>query len=271
MQAGLKGARALITGGTTGIGLGIAEALATEGVDIVVASRRRRLEALVSLRGLGVHAEWIQADVSSEEGVIRMMSDAQKTFGGLDLFVNNAAGTWHEPITHLSNASWSRTLATNLSACAFGCRQAAQLFIAQGHGAILIVGSTAAHVPLYRESAYRVSKAGLKALMEVVAIELAPYSIRVNLLTPGAFVTELTKDLSPRQMGGALIPLRRPGQVAELGAAAVLLLSDKLSSYTTGSELVVDGGFRLRPMELFSDEELSDLNRGLPTAGSKGT
>ena len=96
--------------------------------------------------------------------------------------------------------------------------------------------------------------------MEVAAIELVPYGIRVNMLTPGAFLTDLTKDLPPRQMGGPFIPSRRPGRVSELAAAATLLLSDRLSSYTVGAELVVDGGFRLRPMDLLTDEEISALN-----------
>lgn len=260
MDAGLAGRRALITGGTTGIGLGIATALAQEGADIVVASRSARPAAVHELRGLGVNAEWIQADVSTEAGVTRMVADANRVFGGIDLFVNNAAGTWHEPITRLTEDAWSHTIATNLSACAFACRETGRIFISQGHGSILIVGSTAAHTPLYRESSYRVSKAGLKALMEVVAIELAPFAIRVNLLTPGGFLTELTKDLPARQMGGAMVPLRRPGRVEELGAAAVLLLSDQLSAYTTGAELMVDGGLHLRPLDLYTDAQLRELN-----------
>jgi NAD(P)-dependent dehydrogenase (short-subunit alcohol dehydrogenase family) len=250
-----------VTGGTTGIGLAIASALAREGVDVAIASRSNRPEAIAALQAVGVRAEWVQADVSSEDQVVRMVVSARDALGGLDLFVNNAAGTWHEPITQLTADGWSRTLATNLSACAFACREVARAFISQGHGAILIVGSTAAHTPLYKESSYRVSKAGLKSLMEVIAIELAPFKIRVNLLTPGAFLTELTRHLSMRQMGGSMVPLRRPGEVDELGSAAVLLLSDKLSSYTTGAELLVDGGLHLRPLDLYTDEELAALNR----------
>jgi NAD(P)-dependent dehydrogenase (short-subunit alcohol dehydrogenase family) len=260
MDAGISGLRALVTGGPTGIGFAIAEGLAQEGANLVLASLSPGAEAAQQLKDLGVGAEWIYADVSSEDGVVSMVESAVQVFGGIDLFVNNAAGSWHEPITKLSSAAWEKTLATNLSACAYGCREVGRHFIEQGHGSILIVGSTAGHVPLYRESAYRVSKAGLKSLMEVVAIELIPYGIRVNMLTPGAFLTNLTKDLPARQMGGPFIPSRRPGKVSELAAAATLLLSDRLSSYTVGAELVVDGGFRLRPMDLLTDEEISALN-----------
>jgi NAD(P)-dependent dehydrogenase (short-subunit alcohol dehydrogenase family) len=250
-----------VTGGTTGIGLAIASALAGEGVDIAIASRSNRPGVIDALHAAGVRAVWVQADVSREEEVVRMVASAREALGGLDLFVNNAAGTWHEPITRLSSDAWARTIATNLSACAFACREVSRLFISQGHGAVLIVGSTAAHNPLYKESSYRVSKAGLKSLMEVIAIELAPFKIRVNLLTPGAFLTELTAHLSSRQMGGSMVPLRRPGEVNELGPAAILLLSDELSAYTTGAELLVDGGLHLRPLDLYTDDELAALNR----------
>jgi NAD(P)-dependent dehydrogenase (short-subunit alcohol dehydrogenase family) len=260
MDAGISGLRALITGGPTGIGFAIAKGLAEEGANLVLASLSPGEGAARQLRDLGVGAEWIYADVSSEDGVVRMVENTIEVFGGIDLFVNNAAGSWHEPITKLTAVAWEKTLATNLSACAYACREVARHFIEQGHGSILIVGSTAGHVPLYREAAYRVSKAGLKSLMEVVAIELVPFGIRVNMLTPGAFLTDLTKDLPPRQMGGPFIPSRRPGETSELAAAATLLLSDRLSSYTVGAELVVDGGFRLRPMDLLTDEEISALN-----------
>ncbi len=184
MDSGLKGMRALITGGPTGIGFGIAEGLAREGTNLVLASRRPGDEAVRRLRLLGVGCEWVQADVSSEDGVIRMVDEAWHVFDGIELYVNNAAGTWHEAITKLTSDSWEKTQTTNVSACAYACREVGRRFIGQGHGSVLIIGSTAAHVPLYRESSYRVSKAGLKALMEVLAIELIPFGIRVNLLTP---------------------------------------------------------------------------------------
>jgi glucose 1-dehydrogenase len=264
MESGLRGQRALITGGGTGIGLGLALALSAEGVDVVIASRQPRKEAVASIRANGVRASWVKADVSSELGVVRMVEETDRYLGGIDLFVNNAAGTWHESITRLTLESWDKTIATNLTACALACREVSRRMVAAGRGSILIVGSTAAHVPLYGESSYRVSKTGLKALMEVMAIELAPYSIRVNLLTPGGFLTPLTADLPTKQMGGQQIPMRRLGRVEELGHAAVFLLSDLLSSYTTGAELVIDGGFRLRPMNVWSDREIRAMNSTLP-------
>jgi NAD(P)-dependent dehydrogenase (short-subunit alcohol dehydrogenase family) len=271
VETGLRGLRALITGGTTGIGLGIATGLASEGVDLVLVSLSPDEDSVASLRSIGVRAQYLRADVSTEHGVVQMVNQAWEVFDGIDLFINNAAGTWHEAVTKLTAKAWEITLATNLSACAYACREIGKRFIEQRRGSILIVGSTAAHVPLYREVAYRTSKSGLKALMEVVAIELIPYGIRVNMITPGAFTTDLTRHLPVRQTGGSFVPLRRAGEVGELAGSAVLLLSDRLSSYTVGAELVVDGGVTLRPLELFTDAEIAAMNMAVIPTISGGT
>lgn len=260
MDSGLAGKRALVTGGGEGIGFGIALALAAEGVNVAIAGRSEHPEALAEIQAHGVQAVGMRADVSREEDVIRMVAEATERLGGLDLYVNNAAGTWHESITHLTSEAWHRTLDTNLTACVLACREVGRRFIAQGAGAILIIGSTAAHTPLYRESSYRASKAGLKAIMEVVAIELAPFGIRVNLLTPGGAMTRLVEKLPASQTDGREVPMRRLGQINEYGPPAVFLLADRLSSYATGTELVVDGGFHLRPMNVWSDQQIRAFN-----------
>ena len=114
----------------------------------------------------------------------------------------------------------------------------------------------------YREAAYHISKTGLQVFKNTLALELAPFGIRVNLLVPGHFPTGLTAGVSEqteRIMRGQ-IPLRRLGRTSELGPAAVLLLSDQLSPYTTGAEIAVDGGLHLRPLPLWSDDELKAMN-----------
>lgn len=262
MDAGVRGKVALITGGGSGIGRAIALALAKEGVDVAVASRNPSQKTIEEIQELGVRALALSVDVSDETQVVQMVKQTIDSLGGLDLYVNNAAGTWHEPVTRLSTKNWLLSIHTNLSACVWACREVSRHFIAHGKGSILIVGSTATWNPLYQESSYRVSKTGLKAYMEVLAIELTPFGIRVNMLTPGGFRTKLTEKFGPVQeeIVRQEIPLRRWGNPEELGAAAVLLLSDKLSSYTTGSELVVDGGLRLRPLPMYSDEEIRQIN-----------
>jgi 3-oxoacyl-[acyl-carrier protein] reductase len=117
---------------------------------------------------------------------------------------------------------------------------------------MLVVGSTSLYTPAASEAAYRASKAALKAYAEVLALELALHGVRVNVLTPGAFRTPLTAHMSAERRAELVseIPLRREGITDELCATALLLLSDKLSPYTTGAEFVVDGGLRLRALSL---------------------
>jgi NAD(P)-dependent dehydrogenase (short-subunit alcohol dehydrogenase family) len=264
METGLTGRKCLITGGATGIGFGIARALAREGVHIVAAGLDPVPEAIEELQRLSGMAAFLRLDVSSETSAVAMVRQAIELLGGLDLYINNAAWAWHEPITQITSEAYYRTINTNLSPCVWACREVSRHMIPRRSGSILITGSTVRFCPAYREASYRISKMGLKMYMETLAIELAPYGIRVNMLTPGYFRTRLTAPIPPRQeeILKSSIPLRRPGQPDECGSAAVLLLSDRLSPYTTGCELVVDGGLSLRPLPLFSDEEILHLNLG---------
>lgn len=259
----LHGKRALITGGATGIGLGIAKMLAREGVCLAIASRHPDPAGIECLQAVGTNIVPIAVDVSSEEGVVRMFEEASEGLGGLDIFVNNAAMTRNEAVTRITADAFGQVFGTNTMAAVLGCREAARRFIAQKSGCILIVGSTSRMTRCYGDLSYRVSKTALKPLMEQMALELAPHHIRANLLTPGHFPTRLTSGLTGAAAGKlrAEIPLRRFGDpMEELGAAAVLLLSDHLSGYTTGTELVVDGGLALRPINFWTDDELLALN-----------
>jgi NAD(P)-dependent dehydrogenase (short-subunit alcohol dehydrogenase family) len=264
METGLREKRALVTGGGSGIGRAVALALAREGCDVAIVGRRARPDVVAELQALGVAAHGIEADVSSERGLVEAVSRADELLGGIDLYVNNAAGTWHEPLTHLTRDAWERTLATNLGACVYGCREVSRRWITvQRSGAIVIVGSTAIVSAQPRETAYRASKAALKAHMEVAAVELAPFGIRVNLVTPGATDTEFVADApaAQRAMATNAVPLRREASPDEIAPAVVFLLSDRLAGYVTGTDLVVDGGLHLRPIFGGTDEELAALNR----------
>jgi NAD(P)-dependent dehydrogenase (short-subunit alcohol dehydrogenase family) len=269
LDSGLAGKTCLITGGSTGIGLGISRALAREGVHLAVASRNPDPDAMEELAGLsGGHAIAIKADVSSEEGAVGMVKEAIERLGRLDLFVNNSARTWHQPITRITSEAFYSTINTNLTSCVWASREIAKHMIARRSGCILVVNSTVRYVPAYRETSYRISKMGLKMLMETLAIELAPYGIRVNLLTPGHYPTRLTSGI-PAAIEAKLkaeIPLRRFGNPEECGAAAVLLLSDRLSSYTTGTDITIDGGLALRPLPMLTDNEILKLNLEPPAS-----
>ncbi len=263
MDSGLAGKRALVTGGGSGIGNAIARALAAEGAHVAIADRHPSDKAVAELLALGVPAHGILADVSDEAEVVRMIDEADARLGGLDLYVNNAAGAWHQPLTRVTRDAFERTMATNLAASVFACREVARRLIARGRGgAILAVGSTATVSAQPGETAYRASKAALKAHIEVAAVELAPFGIRVNLLTPGATDTPFVAGASAKQRARACreVPLRREARADEMAPAALFLLSDRLAGYVTGSELIVDGGLRLRPIFGGSDDDLRALN-----------
>ena len=175
MDPGLRGQRALVTGGGSGHRARHRTRPRGRGRGRGDRGRRARPEVVSELRALGVMAVGLQADVSLENEVVRVVDEAAVALGGLDLYVNVAAGTWHEPLTRMTAPSWEQTLATNVSACVWGCREVARRFIAQRHGAIVAVGSTALVSAQPLETAYRASKAALKAHVEVAAVELAPH------------------------------------------------------------------------------------------------
>jgi NAD(P)-dependent dehydrogenase (short-subunit alcohol dehydrogenase family) len=250
MDVGLGGARAVVAGGASGIGRAIALGLETEGARVAVVDRNESDVGTLRLRG----------DLSDPEAAVSALDEVAATWGGVDLLVHTPAIALHEPATRITPDAWTATLATNLGACTWMCREAARHMLAGG-GSILAIGSTAVSTPAVQESVYRASKAALKTFVEVLAIELAPFAIRVNLLTPGAFATGLTAGMTATRRAALVreIPMRREAQPHELVATALLLLSDALSPYTTGAEFVVDGGIRLRPMPFLDDDEIREL------------
>jgi glucose 1-dehydrogenase len=263
METGLKGKTALITGGTSGIGRGIALVLAEEGVNLAIASRNPDPAVIGEFASKGVSCFPIHADVSQEENVIRMVNEAIDQLGHLDFFVNNAAWTWHQPFTRITSEAWFSTLNTNLSACMWACREVGKHMIPRRSGNIVIIGSTVSFFPAYKETSYRVSKMGLRMLMQNLAIEYAPYGIRVNMVTPGHYVTRMTGGISheiEHKMLDEMIPLHRFGEVREIGNAVAFLLSNQLSGYTVGGDLVIDGGLTLHPLGLYSQDEINNFN-----------
>jgi glucose 1-dehydrogenase len=267
METGLRGKTALVTGGASGIGRGIALVLAEEGVNLAIASRNPdpAVIAEIEARGAerGARCVRIAADVSREEEVQRMVAEAIAQLGRLDFYINNAAWTWHQPITRIDSESWQKTIDTNLSAAVWATRDVCKHMIDRGGGGgIVIIGSTVRFFPSYRETSYRVSKMGLKMLMQNLAIEMAPHGIRVNMVTPGHYQTRMTGGISERVEKTMLetIPAHRFGEVTEVGNAVAFLLSDRLSGYTYGADLVIDGGLTLHPLSIYTQDEIKGFN-----------
>ena len=262
MESQLEGKVCLVTGGTQGIGKSIAKALAQEGVKLSIVSRHKNDKAIKELKSNKVDIIQVLADVSKENDVRYMVDKTISHYGQIDLFVNNVAAHWDESTTNITTKKLYNTINTNLASCMWACRDISKHMIKNKSGSILIIGSTASFNPLPCEVSYRITKSALKPYMETLAVDLAPFKIRVNMLTPGAFLTPLIKKLDKKliQQSKKEIPFNRIGECFELGASAVLLLSDSLSSYTTGSELVVDGGLKLRPLPIYNSKQIKKFN-----------
>ena len=271
MDLGLKDKNAVVTGGERGIGRDICLALAKEGVNIAfcdIKVEEGESSTRQMIMNLGRNAFAREVDVSNEEQVVGFIQDAIHALGAIDIFVSNAGIIEWEPITKITMECWNRILAVNLT-CAMLCtREVARHMVARRKGVILFTSSTIQFNPAYKEAAYRVSKTGVQVFAETAAIELAPYGIRVNTVSPGLINSPnwakgiLPKVANDPQTGETFlgnIPLGRLGIPSDVGAAFAYLASDK-ASFVTGTNIVLDGGFSLRPLVLVTPEEIKEMN-----------
>ncbi|MEO8601606.1 MAG: SDR family NAD(P)-dependent oxidoreductase [bacterium] len=243
----LRGRTALVTGGSRGIGRGIALAFAREGADVAVNYRRDADAARATveeIERLGRRAIAVQADVAEWPAVEAMVAGVLDTFGQLDLVVANSgvasrtATVWDTDVEH-----WHRVLAVDLHGAFYTCKATAKHLVDQRRGAIILVSSIGADVCGPLGSPYYVAKAGVNALTKSLAKECAPAGVRVNCIAPGLIETDMGSRLM-RAYGDALIsgiPLGRPGQPDDVGRAAVYLASDD-AAFVTGQILRIDGG-----------------------------
>ncbi|MFT4011729.1 MAG: SDR family oxidoreductase, partial [Nocardioidaceae bacterium] len=220
------------------------------GADVVIAARRKDgLEATAaSVRTLGRRVHAVQADLSVEADCERVIASSMDAFGRVDVLVNNAGTGDEGPASRLALAEFERTLQLNLTAC-FVTARAASAVMRPG-SSIVNVASIMAHTTLERmpTAAYGASKAGLLGLTRSLARQWTRRKgIRVNALSPGFFPSEMTTEIEGDDAGTLLedrLVMGRFGRPEELAHAVVFLASDA-SSYMTGAELVVDGGFLL--------------------------
>ena len=271
MDLGLNGKHALVTGAERGIGRDICLALAQEGVDIAycdIKIENGKESTQREIRKLGRKAFALEVDVSDEKQVIDFVQTAIKEFGSIDIFVSNAGIIEWEPITKITLECWNRILGVNLTGAMLCAREVAIHMVERRKGVMLFTSSTIQFNPAYKEAAYRVSKTGVQMLAETAAIELAPYGIRVNTVSPGLINSPnwakgvLQKAANDPQTGEGFmgsIPLGRLGQPNDVGAAYAFLASDK-ASFATGANIVLDGGFTLRPLVLVSQDEIRNMN-----------
>lgn len=252
----LAGKKAIVTGGSRGIGKALAEGLAAYGADvaIVVKSTVDRAEAVGSdIRKNGTDAFVIQADVSNEADVKRMTEEVIKRWGRIDILVNNAGIIYPGNSESYTLEDFRKTMATNLDGVFLVSREVGQHMIRQKSGSIITIGSMSGYIVNwpFRHTAYNVSKAGVHMLCKGLATEWAEHGVRVNAIAPGYIRTELTDevmkehpDVVNNEWAKAAVQ-NRIGSVDELVGATVYLASDA-ASFTTGEVIVIDGGLTLR-------------------------
>ncbi|GAA4821172.1 SDR family NAD(P)-dependent oxidoreductase [Nocardioides caeni] len=242
----LAGRRILVTGGSRGLGLAMARAAGEAGAELVLAARSRtQLDvAVTGLAADGIAARAVATDLSDAAQVADLVASVSE--GGLHGVIH-AAGIQHrEAAADFTDDDLRRVLDVNLESPFRLTRELVRHDACDTLRSVVLVGSLGSSIAIPRAVAYAASKAGLLGLARTLAAEWAPRGIRVNVLSPGYFHTELTADLldDPVQHARVVgrIPMGRLGQPAELGGGAVFLLSD-WASYVTGQQLIVDGGW----------------------------
>ena len=245
------GQAAIVTGGGRGMGRAVALGLAREGAAVAVADvdEAPAAEVRSEIEKAGGKAIAIQADISRVEDVRRMFGETFAAMGGVDILINNAGIGIPKPLVDYTEADWERQLDVNLKGMFFATQEAAKLMIPKGRGKIVNFCSTAGFVSSSTpETAYDISKGGVRQLTISVAAELAPHNINVNAVAPGTIMTELTlKVLNTEEKmarASAKIPLGRLGTPEDM-VGPVLFLCSTDADYVTGHVLVVDGGWLL--------------------------
>ena len=257
----LKGQVALVTGASSGIGAGVARALAHAGANVAINHPNTPEPAnkvVEEIRGLGGTAIALGADVSSEEQVQKMYAELFEEFGTVDILIANAGLQKDSSLVKMSLAEWQFVLNVNLTGQFLCAREAAREFIRRGvnpnrsiaAGKIICMSSVHEVIPWAGHCNYAASKGGVMLMMKSMAQELAPHRIRVNSIGPGAIKTPINRMAWETPEAEAellkLIPYERVGLPEDIARAAVWLASDE-SDYVTGITLFVDGGMTLYP------------------------
>ena len=245
------GQTAIVTGAGRGMGRAVALALAREGASVVVAELDQAFAESVAqeIRGAGGTTLAVTVDISRTEEITRLFQETVAEFGGVDILVNNAGIGIAKPLVDYTEADWDRQLAVNLKGMFFATQEAARLMIPKRRGKIVNFASTAGFVSSSTpETAYDISKGGVRQLTVSVAAELAAHNINVNAVAPGTIMTDLTLRVldtdEKMSRAAAKIPIGRLGTPEDM-VGPVLFLCSSDADYVTGHTLVVDGGWLL--------------------------
>ncbi|RFU88050.1 SDR family NAD(P)-dependent oxidoreductase [Streptomyces triticagri] len=244
----LDGRTALVTGGSSGIGRAVAEALARAGASVVVVARTESSldETVADLTGAGCRAARVSADLGSRAGVRAAADEAVEHFGEPDILVNCAGINLRPPMGELDDDVWDTTMSVNLDAPFLLGRRFGPGMAERGFGRIIHITSQQAHRAFVQSGAYGVSKGALESLARSQAEAWSPYGVTCNTLVPGFVMTPLNARLSSDPARVEALAARtmvgRNGLAEDFAGAAVFLASGA-SAYVTGQSIFVDGGF----------------------------
>lgn len=247
----LKDKVAIVTGASSGIGIGIAEVFAEEGARVVCVARRAAEGETVAkaIRQKGGSAAFVACDVSDEQQVQSMVRRTLELFGQVDVLVNNAGVNFVKPFEELTSADWDRVIGVDLRGTFLCTRACIESFLKQGAGSVVNIATVHTMACLPGAAPYDAAKWGMVGLTKSLAVEFASRGIRFNCLSPGLIDTQIWTDI---QNGAedleaclthwrANIPVGRVGTIREIGRVAAFLASDE-ASYVTGANLLADGG-----------------------------
>lgn len=257
----LTGKTAIVTGGASGIGYGITYRLAEAGANVVIASRDEKENSKVEQEFAAKkwNVKGVKADISVEDDVKNMVKFTVDTFGSVDILINNAGIFPSVPLAEMDKADFDKVLAVNLGGVFLGTKYASEQMIKQGKGGkiINITSIDALHPSTIGLAHYDASKHGVWGFTKNAALELAQHNIWINAIAPGGIMTpgvQKMQQAMPTPQGvdmkeilkGFLnkIPMHRMGEPDDVGKVALFLASD-MSSYMTGSQIIVDGGVLL--------------------------
>ena len=243
----LSGKVAVITGGSTGIGKGIAKVFVKEDAKVVVCSRtKKELEKTVEELKKDAEVIGIVCDVAKSEDSLNLIDQTVKKFGKIDVLVNNAGKNPAREFTavNMTEEEWEEYYSINVKGTWLPSKYAIPEMIKAGGGSIIMISSISAHIGQKGTGCYNSTKAAQEGWVKSMALDYAKHNIRVNAVCPGWVLTERTKDVRLKMMHEIIDmhPIRRIGQPEDIGWPCVYLASDE-STWVTGTSFIIDGGY----------------------------